>query len=82
MQPSLVRAHDIVQLPPTRLHRDDNLLEALGSFGMREDVESLPVEVPTADGTRLVGLLPRWSVMRRYRQEMLKYRSRPPQDPL
>ncbi len=82
MQPSLVRAHDIVQPPPTRLHPDDNLLEALRSFGMREDVESLPVEVPTGDGTRLVGLLPRWSVMRRYRQEMLKHRSRPPRDPL
>jgi hypothetical protein len=43
---------------------------------MREDAESLPVEEPTSEGTRLVGLLPRWSVMRRYGQEMLKHHSR------
>jgi hypothetical protein len=49
---------------------DANLLEALRDFGSR-DIETLPVEIGSGSSRKLIGLLLRSDVMRRYRQEML-----------
>jgi CBS domain-containing protein len=75
--PQLLRASDVAMDLPIALSPDQNLLEALRDFGTR-DVESLPVEAGKGKSRRLVGLLFRVDVMRRYRQELLRdasYRS-------
>jgi CIC family chloride channel protein len=71
--PSLVNADDIALMSPVAVSPDANLLEALRDFGQR-DVETLPVEETVAGKQRLVGLLQRADVMRRYRMEMLRQR--------
>lgn len=71
ISPSLLNADDIALAPPLSVSPDENLLEALRDFGAR-DIESLPVVVETDGSERLVGLLLRADVMRRYREEMLK----------
>ena len=61
----------IAMMPPIVLPTNANLLEALRDFGAR-DVESLPVESEQGKARRLVGLLLRSDVMRRYREGMLR----------
>jgi CIC family chloride channel protein len=65
--PQLINADDIAMRAPFALSTNANILEALRDFGA-SDIESLPVE---QDG-RIVGLLLRSDVMRRYREEMLR----------
>jgi len=69
--PQLVNAQDIALATPLSVAPSDNLLEALRDFGTR-DIETLPVESGRGPAKRLVGLLMRSDVMRRYRQEMLR----------
>jgi CIC family chloride channel protein len=64
----LVNAEDIALMTRMSVSPDANLLEALRDFGTR-DVETLPVVAGT--NSKLVGLLLRADVMRRYRQELL-----------
>jgi CIC family chloride channel protein len=71
ISPQLVNAEDIALPPPTAVSANSNLLEALRDFGVR-DVETLPVEIGRGSGRRLVGLVLRSDVMRRYRVEMLR----------
>ena len=71
MPPQLVNAEDIALATPLSVAPDENLLEALRDFGTR-DIETLPVESGQGPSKRLVGLLMRSDVMRRYRQEMLR----------
>jgi CIC family chloride channel protein len=71
LPPQLVQAHDIALQAPIAVSPDENLLEALRDFGTR-DIETLPVEVGSGHSRRLVGLLLRADVMRRYREEMLE----------
>lgn len=71
--PVLVNAEDIALKTPLSVHPAQNLIEAMRDFGAR-DVETLPVEVGKGDNRRLVGLLLRADVIRRYRQEMLTAR--------
>ena len=71
MPPHLVNAEDIAMMAPIALSTDANLLEALRDFGA-SDVESLPVESGRGKDRRVVGLLLRVDVMRRYREEMLR----------
>jgi CIC family chloride channel protein len=71
MPPQLVNAEDIALATPLSVAPSDNLLEALRDFGTR-DIETLPVESGRGSAKRLVGLLMRSDVMRRYRQEMLR----------
>ena len=68
--PHLVNAEDIASRSPVSVSPSENLVEALRDFGTR-DVETLPVEVGTGPNRRLVGLLLRNDVMRRYREEVL-----------
>jgi CIC family chloride channel protein len=68
--PSLVQADDIATKSPLSVDPDDNLLEAMRDFGLR-DVETLPVITGQGSTRKLVGLLLRADVMRRYRQEIL-----------
>lgn len=68
--PSLVQAGDIAMKSPLAVEPDDNLLEAMRDFGIR-DVETLPVITGQGPKRKLVGLLLRADVMRRYRQEIL-----------
>ncbi len=70
LMPELVNAEDIALRAPLSVHPAANLIEAMRDFGAR-DVETLPVEVGAGESRRLVGLLLRADVMRRYRQEML-----------
>ena len=70
ISPALVNAEDIALRAPLSVHPAQNLLEAMRDFGAR-DVETLPVEVGAGKNRRLVGLLLRADVIRRYRQEML-----------
>jgi CIC family chloride channel protein len=70
VSPFLVCAEDIALKAPLSVSPDENLLEALRDFGTR-DVETLPVEVGRGESRRIVGLLLRADVMRRYREEML-----------
>ncbi len=67
----MVNADDIATKSPISVSPDENLLEALRDFGVR-DVESLPVENGQGESRRLVGLLLRSDVMRRYRKEVLQ----------
>ena len=60
-------------MSPISVSPDENLLEALRDFGTR-DVDTLPVVAGTGSGRRLIGLLLRADVMRRYREEMLRRR--------
>ena len=73
MPPQLVNAEDIALASPLSVEPNENLLEALRDFGTR-DIETLPVESGLGPSRRLVGLLMRSDVMRRYRQEMLRRR--------
>ncbi|WP_197524704.1 chloride channel protein [Botrimarina hoheduenensis] len=73
ISPRLVNAEDIALRTPLSVHPAQNLLEAMRDFGAR-DVETLPVEVGAGENRRLVGLLLRSDVIRRYRQEMLQRR--------
>ncbi len=66
----LVQADDIAMKTAISVSPNENLLDAMSDFG-RRDVETLPVEVVRGGVRRLVGLLLRSDVMRRYRQEML-----------
>lgn len=70
LPPELVNAEDIALRSVLAVHPSENLIEAMRDFGVR-DVETLPVEVGVGESRRLVGLLLRADVMRRYRQEML-----------
>lgn len=70
LQPELVNAEDIALRSTISVHPAENLIEAMRDFGAL-DVETLPVEVGAGESRRLVGLLLRADVMRRYRQEML-----------
>ena len=70
--PDLIRATDIVRRSPTYLSPEENLLDALRDFGVG-DVEMLPVVTESNGNTRLIGLLPRAEVMRRYRQDLLRH---------
>jgi len=73
LPPQLVNAEDIALASPLSVEPNENLLEALRDFGTR-DIETLPVESGLGPSRRLVGLLMRSDVMRRYRQEMLRRR--------
>lgn len=73
ISPVLVNAEDIALRAPLSLHPAQNLLEAMRDFGA-QDVETLPVEVGEGESRRLIGLLLRVDVIRRYRQEMLTAR--------
>ncbi|MEO8499203.1 MAG: chloride channel protein, partial [Planctomycetota bacterium] len=68
--PHLIQAEDIALKAPLSVSPDANLLEAIRDFGSR-DVETLPVEIGSGKSRRLIGLLLRADVMRRYREEML-----------
>ncbi|MCA9229650.1 MAG: chloride channel protein [Planctomycetales bacterium] len=70
ISPHLVNAEDIALRSSVSVSPSENLIEALRDFGTR-DVETLPVEVGTGSNRRLIGLLLRSDVMRRYRQEIL-----------
>jgi len=70
ISPHLVNAEDIALRSPISVSPAENLIEALRDFGTR-DVETLPVEVGVGPNRRLIGLLLRADVMRRYRQELL-----------
>ena len=71
--PQLVNAGDIALKAPISLRANANLLEAMRDFGI-SDIESLPVEAGHGEARRVVGLLLRADVMRRYREEMLRRR--------
>ena len=70
ISPQLINAGDIAMMLPISLRPNANLLEALTAIGAC-DIESLPVESGEGDSRRVVGLLLRSDVMRRYREEML-----------
>ena len=70
ISPNLVNAEDIAMRSPISVSPSENLIEALRDFGTR-DVETLPVEVGKGTNRRLIGLLLRSDVMRRYRTEVL-----------
>jgi CIC family chloride channel protein len=70
ISPHLVNAEDIAMRSPISVSPSNNLIEALRDFGSR-DVETLPVEVGSGSNRRLIGLLLRSDVMRRYRKEVL-----------
>ncbi|MFW6170954.1 MAG: CBS domain-containing protein [Planctomycetota bacterium] len=70
----LVNANDIAVKSPISVRPDANLLEALRDFGAR-DVEILPVHGGDGKKRRLVGILRRADVMRRYRTELLRRHS-------
>ncbi len=70
ISPHLINAEDIALRASISVSPDENLIEALRDFGTR-DVETLPVEVGIGANRRLIGLLLRSDVMRRYRQEIL-----------
>lgn len=72
ISPALVNAEDIALRIQISVHPAQNLLEAMRDFGAR-DVETLPVEVGSGENRRLVGLLLRTDVIRRYRKEMLTH---------
>ena len=71
--PHLINAEDVSMMAPIALRTDANLLEALRDFGAC-DIESLPVVSGEGESRRVVGLLLRSDVMRRYRREMLRAR--------
>lgn len=73
ISPNLINAADIALTAPVSVAADENLLEVLRDFGAR-DVETLPVEENDGDSRRLIGLVQRSDVMRRYRVEMLRRR--------
>lgn len=70
ISPHLVNAEDIALRSPISVSPEENLIEALRDFGT-QDVETLPVEVGVGTHRRLIGLLQRSDLMRRYRQEIL-----------
>ncbi len=70
ISPTLINAMDIALRAPLSVLPSENLIEAMRDFGAR-DIETLPVEVGKGESRRLVGLLLRADVIKRYRQEML-----------
>ncbi len=70
---ALVTALDIAQEVPLSLSPDENLLEAIRDFGSR-DIETLPVITGSGNDRKLIGVLQRADVMRRYREELLRKR--------
>jgi CIC family chloride channel protein len=70
VSPNLVNAEDIAMRAPISVSPANNILEAIRDFGAH-DVETLPVETGKAEGRRLIGLLLRSDVMKRYREEIL-----------
>ncbi|MGI9427458.1 MAG: chloride channel protein, partial [Bythopirellula sp.] len=70
ISPHLVNAADVAMRSPISVSPEENLIEALRDFGT-QDVETLPVEVGVGANRRLIGLLLRSDLMRRYRQEIL-----------
>ena len=73
MSPMLINAEDLALRTTESVRPAANLIEAMRDFGAR-DVETLPVEVGQGENKRLVGLLLRADVIKRYRQEMLAWR--------
>jgi len=71
--PQLINAEDIALMSPFSLATNANLLEAIRDFGAA-DIETLPVESGSGSSRRVVGMLLRSDVMRRYREEMLRHR--------
>ena len=71
VSPYLVNAGDIALTSLIAVSPNANLLEALRDFGTR-DVDTLPVVSGRGESRRMVGILLRADVMRRYRMEMLK----------
>jgi CIC family chloride channel protein len=71
--PQLINADDIALMSPFAIATNANLLEAIRDFGAA-DIEALPVESGTGSSRRVVGMLLRSDVMRRYREEMLRHR--------
>ncbi|MEE8451904.1 MAG: chloride channel protein [Thermoguttaceae bacterium] len=69
----LVNAGDIASRASFSLQPNANLLEALREFGA-SDIETLPVESGTGESRRVVGIVLRSDVMRRYREELLRTR--------
>ena len=69
----LVNAGDIASRASFSLRPDANLLEALREFGA-SDIETLPVESGTGESRRVIGIVLRSDVMRRYREELLRTR--------
>jgi CIC family chloride channel protein len=74
IEPHLLQADDIALMSPVSVSPDANLLEALRDFGTR-DIETLPVVQGRGTNGKLVGLLIRADVIRRYRLELLRHRS-------
>lgn len=72
--PHLLQAEDVALMTPVSLSPDANLLEALRDFGTR-DIETLPVVEGKGKTRRIVGLLVRADVIRRYRLELLRHSS-------
>jgi CBS domain-containing protein len=70
LPPHLINAGDIQQIAPPAVVPEDDLLDALREFGAR-DLEMLPVESRSGKSRKLVGLLMRVDVMRRYRMETI-----------
>ena len=73
ISPTLINAQDIALSAPIAVRTNANLLEAMSDFGA-SDVETLPVEAGEGESRRVVGMLLRNDVMRRYRQEILNAR--------
>ena len=73
VSPHLVNAGDIALTTPIDVSPNANLFEALRDFGSR-DVDTLPVVAGKGASRRVIGLLLRSDVMRRYRIEMLRRR--------
>ncbi len=71
--PHMLNADDIAWTSPRTVAADATLLEALRDFGAA-DVETLPVVSGRGKSQRLVGMLQRSDVMRRYRRELLRRR--------
>lgn len=71
MPPHLLNAEDMAMLPTVSVLPDATLLEALRAFASRQ-VEMLPVDCEAGHQWRLVGILLRSDVMRRYRMEPLR----------
>ncbi len=70
VSPHLVNAEDIALRTPISVSPAENLFEAIRDFGAH-DVELLPVETGKGENRRLIGVLLRRDVMKRYREEML-----------
>ena len=74
IDPNLLQADDVALMTPVSVAPDANLIEALRDFGTR-DIETLPVVEGRGKSRRMVGLLVRADVIRRYRLELLRHHS-------